>query len=358
MLQYLRFHYLLFVLVSFIPAPSFAKGIFNPWRYLDEQHTDQVDFVAISSKGEYVASGGWDGKVVIWDVQKAKAIQTLAIKGTTPTWMTFLPDTDTFLVVHDTGRNFLFDQEAKDTTKVGSILVWWDWKKGKIIKEEKYPFVFTFLLCENGKTLVTDSGVYKDDRLFIRDASSGKKLFSIHRATRGRYNISPNGKWLAFITCPEEKTSVTVINLHTRKVLYKREMKVSSLTFSRDSSFLLAGYLRSKRDSRHRNTEITNHEENGPLPIKYIGLYRDPDRMVYSKDGKYLFVIFSGSVQVISTSTFNFLNFLCHHHAGSETIAMTADGKYLAVSGGKDNACSVWRMERIVKEVEHQRRSP
>ncbi len=126
-------------------------------------HYEEVLCLAVSPDGRYVASGGADGKIILWDVQSGKAYRKIHahVKGVKS--LAFSPD----------GKVLISGGDRSDQD-----LVYWDWLQGKaIFRVEKAHSnsIETLVFSPDGQWLLT--GTYREAKIWkVADRSLYKEI--------------------------------------------------------------------------------------------------------------------------------------------------------------------------------------
>lgn len=201
-------------------------------------HLGVIRCLAFSPDGRWIASGGQDNLVKIWDVNSASEIRTIKGFKTFITSIAFSPD----------GRKLLL---GKDSFRGENSLALFDLcgeENGRTFVN-KHPFEFKgACFSPDGKILVTGGS---NDLLDSWEVASGKKIQNLarHPGTINCVNFSPDGKLV--VSCsgtsirPEKDRSCTiqVIDYATKKILHTLRNHTNIITevsFSRDGARILS----------------------------------------------------------------------------------------------------------------------
>jgi serine/threonine protein kinase len=300
------------------PAPVSALTV--PERTLSA-HRDWVQAVAFSADGKWLASGGADRSIRIWDIEKSVVLGTL--RG------------------HEGAVNALaYSSDGKWLASAGDdgVVRLWDGytggERGGLRGQGGSQFALVF--SPDGKTLVSGG---KDQAILVWDVDSGKRLRTLegHRGDVFVLAMSPDGKTIA--SGGKDKT----IRLWDRKsgeeltVLSGHKDAVLALAFSPDGRTLVSGD--SGRSLRVWDAKTLKHQRTiTTLEHPILSLAFSPDSRwlaVGLADKDKSLVLLEGDERVLAHT-------LSAHQDFVQAVAFAPNGRWLA-SGSRDRDIRLWR---------------
>jgi WD40 repeat protein/serine/threonine protein kinase len=270
--------------------------------------------LTFSPDGQWLAWGGGDGTMKVWDV-------TTGQEGRTPkghakmVWsLAFSPD----------GKRLASCSWEDGTVKL------WDARTGEELFTRNEP-AFHLAYSPDGKQLAT---VADGQTIRLWDASTGQEVLALkgHTASIWRLAYSPDGKRLA--SASEDGTlKVWGVSTGQEIVTHKgHTAPVGSVAFSADGKRLVSG----SEDGMVKAWEATT----GPAEVRTLKLKGNP--VAISPDGQRLALgSQDGTVRVCEVSTEQQVLTLKGHTAEVSSVAFSRDGKRLA-SGSWDRTVKVW----------------
>ena len=144
-------------------------------------HTSTIRALAFTPDNRFVASGGSDRTCRIWDISSGKEFISFSIRFGNIRSISFSPDGETLATVGDGGALYL-----------------WDWKSGKTLKAMKSGFgiMFSVAYSPDGRILATGNS---DNKIHIWDPTSGRQLQALSGHTGAVHTVafSSDGQLLA-----------------------------------------------------------------------------------------------------------------------------------------------------------------
>ncbi|MBX3083226.1 MAG: protein kinase [Anaerolineae bacterium] len=293
---------------------------------------DAINGVVFSPDGQYVASGGRDGKVLLWERSTGKLMQT------------FEGHTDAIV-----GLAFSSDGSKLVTGSFDKTCILWDVATGKPIRTftgtEKR--VRSVNYSPDGRYVVAGTG---DWTAWMWDADTGKLVhqFGADEATRHKDFIlsvafSPDSKILA--TGSGDKT-VRLWDVATGEPLelngkfldlVGHTAFVESVRFSPDGSQIVTA-------SDDKSVRVWDIHTGMQVGLPFIGHDDKVYSAQFSPDGKF---VISGSedktARVWSLATGKQVQLMANHTQGVNSVAWSPDGTQL-LTGSSDHSARLWEV--------------
>jgi WD40 repeat protein len=257
-------------------------------------HSGGVDTIAFSPDGRWLASGGIDSILRIWNLTTGQVVRTLGGQGGEISSLAFSPDGHRVaLSVRATYLGWPMRSEGMHIPAGNEVRVW-DVVKGELVWKATYPHeVHSLALSSDGRLLAS---VGLDKRVRIWDAATGSQLRSLAAGARG---------WMECVA------------------------------FSADGGVIAAAGPR-----RIRIWEVANGQSVRTLPGHKGGTLS----LVFSPDGRHLASGgLDGSIKVWDVATWNEKRSL-PVHSPVYSVNFSPDGRLLA-SGNADGTVNTWRTE-------------
>ncbi|MGL5081366.1 MAG: protein kinase domain-containing protein [Microcoleaceae cyanobacterium] len=282
------------------------------------QVPSEVNAIAFSPDGKYLASGSQEGLVKIWDAVTGELLETFE-GDSSPIWaVNFSPD----------------GQELATGSDLWRILEWNLANKELFVPLEHAGAIWSVDISPNEQTIASASS---DLTVRVWDRQSGLVLFDFPVHTDIVYAVAftPDGTQL--VSGSQDQT-IKIISLETGEVLKSLDAHsggVRTLAVSPDGQKIVSGGF----DDTVKIWSL----ETGKLLQTLSGHSGDVLSVAISPDGR---SVASGSadrtVKVWSLETGELLNTLTGHTNEVDTVAFSPDGRVLA-SGGKDRAVKFWK---------------
>jgi WD40 repeat protein len=185
-------------------------------------HTSYVYPVAFSSDGHWIASGGWDHTVRLWDAATGEQCAVLPHPNIVRN-LAFGPD----------GRWLASTSADDDQIRI------WDVATARVRKQIQGLVESQYLLVNpNGERIAVTTWGAGKGQLRVCDVASGKPVFSFEGSALA---YSPDGRWLAVRTADEKTVLLLDTQSHEVHSHLGHDAPISGAAFSPDSH-LLASY--------------------------------------------------------------------------------------------------------------------
>jgi len=228
-----------------IYKPSTFK-IFNP--FIPTKHS-RVKSVSFSSDGQFIASGGWEGSIKLWDANSGALIKTFDAHESSITGgansVVFSPDISTLISGGEDGNIKIFDIQ---TEKITLIKAYSDSTKlVKISPNGKY-------LLSVGRERGKKFSIFNEKKYFDRDSTNilkiwdikrRKELYSYSNVIQSSVNFTSIGNVIFF----NEKDNVLIFDILKKQEIilfinkHKKEFDRSpyNTIFSSNNKYILEG---------------------------------------------------------------------------------------------------------------------
>ncbi len=312
----------LFLFLCFLIRQHLFSNDIPPYINI-QGHQGSIYSVAFSPDGKWIASGGKDNQIKIWDFTNKREIITL--RGHKH-------------FVH----TVLFSPDGKFLATCGNdnIAIVWDLSTFKDIYY--IPSYSTNNNCSisfsiNGKYIATiDTGKSKNIKLW--DVFTGKEIDSIEVIATSPIAISPNDKYIAFSS---PSGDIKIYNNTTKNILTLRKNKlpIRAISFHPLNNVLITGSI----DGLVKIWDLFTGKE-----IKTLELRNSILAIAISPNGKIFAVgMMDGKIPIWNNNYHKILDLQTNEEM-IHSITFSPDSKYLAAGG--ENAIHLWDLSNIKTE--------
>jgi len=297
----------------------------EPLRTLSA-HADGVHAVAYSRDGAWIASGGKDGTVKVWDAATGRLVRALVSVGEV-TCIAFRPDGKQMASGHGAGMVLLWDAQTGRTLRT--------------LREGDSP-IHSVGFSSDGRQLISGSedGMVRTwvaDTGRLRRELGGKALSGCVSA------ISEDGRWIAL---GGRDRMVRVWDADTGALAHTLEGHRSSvwaLAFSADGKRLASGSVQAELIvwSLPDGRVLTNVYSTHPKDTRYYDSIRS---LAFSKDAARVIGGTTYGVRVWDVATAERVLAFPGHDSHVSSVALSPDGKHLATAS-LDGTVKVWSAE-------------
>lgn len=312
------------VLIISSPATADEKATI----YAQLGHTGRILSVMLSPDGRYIASGGDDNLIKLWDVASGKEIRSLHHKARV------------FDIDFSLDSKFIYSVCFDETVNI------WEVSTGKQLR--------TFRISVDKSAQKYSAAISPDKRyaaleaqgtLYVAEISTGRTIKKIETPDGVVWTIafSPDGKYILTgggggnDDYPENTVRLWHVRSGKQIIAFKGykegfESHISSVAFSPDGSYAVAGNY----DGIVKLWNISSGEEIWNTDFKSGGV----SSVAFSPDGRYI-ALGGGDVRLWEASTGMEIRTLTGHTSGVSSIAFSPDGRYI-VSGSEDKTVRLW----------------
>jgi WD40 repeat protein len=290
-------------------------------------HAKPIDCVAYSPDGKYVAAGGRDQTIRLWDVATAQQVRCFEGHSDKAQGRSIVPVEQ---VIFTPDAKALLSRGGDETIRL------WDVATGKEVHRfegHKDP-VWTIKLAADGKTVAAyckksvHSGENKPGEVRVWEVATGKALRSwLLPDDLGLQVFSPDLKYLATCLRSGGPYEIKLWDVQTGKVARTIPMHPYRVTFSPDSKVLLV-----KDRDLIRSWDVNTAKELRRVPNPYPNFFT---RDIVCPDGKTLLCWKGNAIHFVDIDTGKALRHFEAHDGQVHAIAFSPDGRLVATAEGE-----------------------
>ncbi|KAG7209603.1 hypothetical protein KM043_011260 [Ampulex compressa] len=331
------------------------SGLFKLWNWKDNKliklwksiHKGPVVHMAVSLEKNIMASGGSDGQVCLWDLQRCACMHNLkAVQGVI-----------SILVFHLTiDKNLLF--AAGDDTKIHG----WDIKTGEetITLSGHFSRVTSLSFHKDGQHLVSSG---RDKVLILWNISTGIsiRILPVYEGVEGAFIVPKNGT-LPVALQDVKSDHIYVATAGEKGVVKVWEMRTGIQVYAQSNSMVLPA----KEEGNLSITHLLYNETNNifavvsvdhNIIIHSLATFECKKQLIGYSD-EILDIVFlgiGGSHIAVATNScdiklYHLTSMNCQLLSGHTDIVLslsvTLANDHLLVSSAKDNSVRVWLMDK------------
>jgi WD40 repeat protein len=300
-----------------VPADNLPDGVLTRFSPGASVYT-----VAFSPDGKFLASGGDDNAVILWNVVDKNEREAFIEHSKAVTSVAFSPD----------GK--LLASASLD----GYVRLWHVSSEGRRISLRHGDSVESVAFSSDGKTLVSGGGD-QEGSVILWDVPQKRDIatFSGHGSIVESVVFSPDGQILASASRDNTIKLWDVAGQRMRKTLFGHSSVVHAVVFSPDGETLAS----SSRDNTIKLWQVSSGENLTTFEIQN-SLYVYAESIAFSPDGQLLAAAcVDYTVKLWDVANHREAATLTGHYSGVTSVAFSPDGRTLA-SGSRDRTVLLW----------------